>query len=148
MSKRKEGRKSSRSLRSCLTCVSVSISEVATSKRFGLDRYLLSLNWFSNSSSCWLVKAVLGLRHFPNKPAWAAAWEGKTQRQNSSRKRVTGLCHLFHLFMSERNTTIMNREPLKMDENFWEMLSSLNFSSFTLSSFGFQRPTCLPARIC
>jgi len=26
------------------TCVSVSIKDVATSKRFGLDRYLLSLN--------------------------------------------------------------------------------------------------------
>ncbi|TNN88771.1 hypothetical protein EYF80_001103 [Liparis tanakae] len=51
--------------------VSVSMSKVATSKRLGLDRYLLSLNWFSNSISCWLVKAVLGLRHFPNKPAWS-----------------------------------------------------------------------------
>lgn len=51
-----------------LTCVSVSMSEVATSKRLGLDRYLLSLNWFSSSSSCWLVKAVRGLRHFPNRP--------------------------------------------------------------------------------
>lgn len=54
---------------SCLTCVSVSMREVATSKRLGLDRYLLSLNWFSNSSSCWLVKAVRGLRHFPSRPA-------------------------------------------------------------------------------
>lgn len=60
-----------------LTCVSVSISEVATSKRLGLERYLLSLNWFSNSSSCWLVNAVLGLRHFPNKPAWAVRGEEK-----------------------------------------------------------------------
>lgn len=49
------------------TCVSVSISDVATSKRLGLDRYLLSLNWFSSSSSCWLVKAVRGRRHFPIK---------------------------------------------------------------------------------
>lgn len=40
------------SLSLCLTCVSVSMSEVATSKRLGLDRYLLSLNWFSSSSSC------------------------------------------------------------------------------------------------
>lgn len=55
------------------------MSEVATSKRLGLDRYLLSLNWFSNSSSCWLVKAVLGLRHFPNKPTWAGAERGKTE---------------------------------------------------------------------
>lgn len=60
-----------------LTCVSVSMSEVATSKRFGLDKYLLSLNWFSNSSSCWLVKAVLGLRHFPSNPPWDMATWGK-----------------------------------------------------------------------
>lgn len=60
-----------------LTCVSVSISEVATSKRLGLERYLLSLNWFSSSSSCWLVNAVLGLRHFPNKPAWTVRGEEK-----------------------------------------------------------------------
>ncbi len=56
-----------------LTCVSVSMSEVATSKRLGLERYLLSLNWFSSSSSCWLVKAVRGLRHFPNRPDWGPA---------------------------------------------------------------------------
>ena len=56
------------------TCVSVSMRDVATSKRFGLDRYLFSLNWCSSSSSCWLVKAVLGLLHFPSKLdcAWAA----------------------------------------------------------------------------
>lgn len=59
-----------------LTCVSVSMSEVATSKRLGLDRYLLSLNWFSSSSSCWLVKAVRGLRHFPNRPDWGPAGGG------------------------------------------------------------------------
>lgn len=55
------------------TCVSVSISDVATSKRLGLDRYLLSLNWFSSSRSCWLVKAVRGRRHFPIKPDCGAA---------------------------------------------------------------------------
>ncbi|VCW68250.1 unnamed protein product, partial [Gulo gulo] len=49
------------------TWVSVSISDVATSKRLGRDRYLLSLNWCSSSSSCWLVKAVRGLRHFPSR---------------------------------------------------------------------------------
>lgn len=48
-----------------LTCVSVSISDVATSKRLGRERYLLSLNCFSSSRSCWLVNAVRGLRHFP-----------------------------------------------------------------------------------
>lgn len=57
-----------------LTWVSVSISDVATSKRLGRDRYLLSLNWCSSSSSCWLVKAVRGRRHFPRRLdcAWAA----------------------------------------------------------------------------
>lgn len=62
-----------------LTWVSVSMSAVATSKRLGLDRYLLSLNWFSNSSSCWLVKAVLGLLHFPSKPAEAGPENGNEQ---------------------------------------------------------------------
>lgn len=57
------------------TCVSVSIKDVATSKRFGRDRYLFSLNWCSSSRSCWLVNAVLGLLHFPSKFDWA--WAGK-----------------------------------------------------------------------
>lgn len=48
---------------------------MATSKRLGLDRYLLSLNWFSSSRSCWLVKAVRGRRHFPIKPDCGAAVE-------------------------------------------------------------------------
>lgn len=50
------------------------MSDVATSKRLGRDRYLFSLNWCSNSSSCWLVKAVLGLLHLPSRLdcAWAA----------------------------------------------------------------------------
>lgn len=64
---------------SLLTCVSVSMREVATSKRLGLDKYLLSLNWFSSSSSCWLVKAVRGLRHFPNKPDWGPAGGGRAK---------------------------------------------------------------------
>lgn len=55
------------------------MSEVATSKRLGLDRYLLSLNWFSSSSSCWLVKAVRGLRHFPIRPDWGPAGGGTTK---------------------------------------------------------------------
>lgn len=45
-----------------LTWVSVSIRLVATSKRLGRVRYLFVLNWFSSSSSCWLVKAVRGRR--------------------------------------------------------------------------------------
>lgn len=60
-----------------LTWVSVSISEVATSKRLGRDRYLLSLNWCSSSSSCWLVKAVRGRRHFPSRFDWAWAAGGR-----------------------------------------------------------------------
>lgn len=42
------------------------------------DRYLLSLNWCSSSSSCWLVKAVRGQRGtFPSRLdcAWAGVGE-------------------------------------------------------------------------
>lgn len=80
-----------------LTWVSVSMSEVATSKRLGLDRYLLSLNWFSNSSSCWLVNAVLGLLHFPNNPACAEA-EGQKQRQTQNKSKERGYFVHFPLF--------------------------------------------------
>ena len=48
--------------KSMYTCVSVNSSEVATSNLFGLDRYLFCLKCFSNSKSCLLVNAVLGLR--------------------------------------------------------------------------------------
>ena len=48
------------------TCVSVRHNPVATSNRFGRERYLFSLNCFSNSSSCWLVNAVLGLLVLPS----------------------------------------------------------------------------------
>lgn len=60
------------------TCVSVSMRDVATSNRFGRERYLFSLNWCSNSSSCWLVNAVLGLLHLPSRLdcAWAADTTG------------------------------------------------------------------------
>ena len=47
-----------------LTWVSVRHSKVATSNRFGLERYLFILNWRSNSSSCCDVKAVRGRRLF------------------------------------------------------------------------------------
>lgn len=69
-----------------LTWVSVSISEVATSKRLGRDRYLLSLNWCSSSSSCWLVKAVRGRRHFPRRfdCAWAAGGGERVRRTPGS----------------------------------------------------------------
>lgn len=59
-------------IRKMLTCVSVSISEVATSNLFGLLRYLFCLNCFSNSSNCCDVKAVLGLLVFPRRACWAA----------------------------------------------------------------------------
>ena len=47
-------------MRFTLTCVSLSIRAVATSNRFDLDKYLLSLNCLSNSTSCCEVNAVLG----------------------------------------------------------------------------------------
>ena len=43
---------------------------VATSYRLGLDKYLLSLNCFSSSSSCCDVNAVRGLRFLPNSECW------------------------------------------------------------------------------
>lgn len=48
-----------------ITCVSDSSKLLATSYRFGLDKYLLTLNCFSNSSSCWDVNAVRGRRFLP-----------------------------------------------------------------------------------
>lgn len=54
------------------TCVSVSISDVATSNLFGLLRYLFCRNCFSNSRSCWDVKAVLGLLVLPSNACCAA----------------------------------------------------------------------------
>lgn len=62
------------------TWVSVSMSDVATSKRLGRDKYLLSLNWCSSSNSCWLVKAVRGRRHFPKRLDCAWAVGGKDKR--------------------------------------------------------------------
>lgn len=58
---------------------------MATSKRLGLDRYLLSLNWFSSSRSCWLVNAVRGRRHFPIKPDCGAAVEQTVGEGQDSR---------------------------------------------------------------
>lgn len=63
----------------------MSISEVATSKRLGRDRYLLSLNWCSSSSSCWLVKAVRGRRHFPSRLDCAWAGVGEAVRLEQAR---------------------------------------------------------------
>lgn len=44
----------------------MSIKLVATSNRFGLDKYLFCRNCFSSSKSCWLVNAVRGLLVFPS----------------------------------------------------------------------------------
>ena len=52
------------------TCVSDRHRLVATSNRFGRERYLFIRNWFSNSNNCWLVNAVLGRRDFPIRFAW------------------------------------------------------------------------------
>lgn len=43
-----------------ITCVSVSRSELENSALSAIDRYCLSLNFFSSASSCWVVKGVLG----------------------------------------------------------------------------------------
>ena len=56
-----------------LTCVSVSMRVVATSNRFGRERYLFILNCLSSSKSCWLVKAVRGRRVLPNNDCWPCA---------------------------------------------------------------------------
>lgn len=64
---------------------------MATSKRFGLDRYLLSLNWFSSSNSCWLVKAVRGLRHFPSRLDWGPAAAHRVENDIVSSSTVTTL---------------------------------------------------------
>ena len=65
-----------RPARMALTWVSVSIKLVATSKRLGRDRYLLALNWFSSSSNCCEVNAVLGRRVLSS--TWAPIGAGGT----------------------------------------------------------------------
>lgn len=82
------------------TCVSVSMRDVATSKRFGRDRYLFSLNWCSSSSSCWLVNAVLGLLHLPSKLdcAWAA---GRKQHQFACTFHSASSIHSQQQFMTD-----------------------------------------------
>lgn len=49
-----------------LACVSDKCRQLATSNRFGRDKYLLCLNCFSNSSNCCDVNAVRGRLVFPN----------------------------------------------------------------------------------
>lgn len=75
-----------------LTCVSVNMRFVATSKRFGRDRYLLALNWFSSSNSCWLVNAVRGRRVLPMTPpaVWPKfrrQWSGGEERKRERRQK-------------------------------------------------------------
>lgn len=43
-----------------ITCVSVSLSELENSALSAILRYCLSLNFFSNASSCCVVNGVLG----------------------------------------------------------------------------------------
>ena len=63
------------------TCVSDNPKMVATSNRFGLERYLLSLNCLSNSRSCWLVNAVRGRLDFPPKiPGCVCAGRRKREK--------------------------------------------------------------------
>lgn len=71
-----------------LACVSDKCRQLATSKRFGRDKYLLCLNCFSSSSNCCDVKAVRGRRVLPSiaccicrPPEW---W---TKRNTQKRKR-------------------------------------------------------------
>lgn len=49
-----------------LAWVSDKCRQLATSKRFGRDKYLLCLNCFSNSSNCCDVNAVRGRRVLPS----------------------------------------------------------------------------------
>ena len=53
------------------TCVSVSRRFLATSYRFGRDKYLLSLNCFSSSTSCSDEKAVRGRLDLFKRPGCA-----------------------------------------------------------------------------
>lgn len=55
-----------KNLENLLACVSDKCKQLATSKRFGLDKYLLCLNCFSSSNSCWDVNAVRGRLVLPN----------------------------------------------------------------------------------
>lgn len=98
-----------------LTCVSVSMSEVATSKRLGLDRYLLSLNWFSSSSSCWLVKAVRGLRHFPNRPDWGPAGGRRAQLSDLVHNKWIEVTP--YLTSARESSLILFPPPLCSDES-------------------------------
>lgn len=49
-----------------LACVSDRCKQLATSNRFGRDKYLLCLNCFSSSSNCCDVNAVRGLLVLPS----------------------------------------------------------------------------------
>ena len=49
-----------------ITIINIAIINITISANH-LDKYLLSLNCFSSSSSCWEVKAVRGRRVFPRR---------------------------------------------------------------------------------
>lgn len=49
-----------------LACVSDKCKQLATSNRFGRDKYLLCLNCFSSSSNCCDVNAVRGRLVLPS----------------------------------------------------------------------------------
>ena len=63
---------------SLFTCVSVSMRLVATSNRFGRDKYLFCLKWFSSSRSCCDVKAVRGRLVLPG---GSSPWPGRKRRE-------------------------------------------------------------------
>ncbi len=60
---------------------------MATSNRLGRDKYLLSLNCFSSSKSCWEVNAVRGRRDLDTYDKLPI------QMQNSCKKRLKQSFH-------------------------------------------------------
>ena len=71
------------------TCVSVSMRLVATSNRFGRDKYLFCLKWFSNSKSCCDVKAVRGRRVLPGGSSpWPDREDGRKWQSQKRGKPV------------------------------------------------------------
>ena len=62
---------------------------VATSNRFGRDKYLFCLKWFSNSKSCCDVKAVRGRRVLPGGSSpWPDREDGRKWQSQKRGKPV------------------------------------------------------------